>query len=372
MDPNADDLGYGDFVSGLSGWGGAPGFVSADASGGLLDPQASAAAGGAAAGRGARDVEDTSPQGRIAGAAERTAALGEKYLSMMQRLSRESSRWARRDRRFYNRNFRPLEVKMADEAAGFDTPERRERAAREAGAQTRREMSLADDQATRALLARGVNPASGAFRQGGNRAALATSAAVAGAQEAARGRVESEGWNRLGEAARFGRGYAVNPGTSAASARGSLSSGFQGAAGASDRSAGLYGTLLDFETAQANRKSDDRAGLFGAIGSIAGAALPFVLSSKGAKRDKQPVSGALEAVREMPVESWRYEKGVGDGGAQRHVGPYAEDFAAATGSGDGAMINVMDAVGVNMAATKELADKVDRLAAGRGVRGSAA
>lgn len=62
----------------------------------------------------------------------------------------------------------------------------------------------------------------------------------------------------------------------------------------------------------------------------------------------------------MPVEQWKYKDGMGDGG--EHIGPYAEDFQAATGKGDGATIPVVDAIGVTMKAVQELNQKVDKIA----------
>ena len=63
----------------------------------------------------------------------------------------------------------------------------------------------------------------------------------------------------------------------------------------------------------------------------------------------------------MPVDEWQYKRGVADGGKQRHVGPYAEDFKRETGKGDGKTIPVVDAIGTTMGAVKELSAKVDRL-----------
>jgi hypothetical protein len=93
----------------------------------------------------------------------------------------------------------------------------------------------------------------------------------------------------------------------------------------------------------------------GALGSIAG----LFMSSKDAKEKKRPVFGVLDAVKAMPVEKWSYKKGMGDGG--EHIGPYAEDFKAKTGLGNGREISVIDAVGVSMGAIKELAAKVDEI-----------
>lgn len=97
------------------------------------------------------------------------------------------------------------------------------------------------------------------------------------------------------------------------------------------------------------------ASIIKGIGTIAS-----FFSSKDAKEGKAPVDGeqVLEGIQTMPVESWKYKDGIEDG--QRHIGPYAEDFAARFG-GDGKTINMIDAVGVNMAGTKELANKVAEL-----------
>ena len=62
----------------------------------------------------------------------------------------------------------------------------------------------------------------------------------------------------------------------------------------------------------------------------------------------------------MPVDKWRYKPGRGDGG--EHVGPYAQDFAAATGQGDGKSIDMISAIGVTMGAIRDLDKKVDKMA----------
>ena len=55
-------------------------------------------------------------------------------------------------------------------------------------------------------------------------------------------------------------------------------------------------------------------------------------------------------------QHWRYR-----GDAAPHIGPYAEDFAAAF-AGDGRSIDLMDAVGATMSAVKGLAARVEALA----------
>jgi len=91
------------------------------------------------------------------------------------------------------------------------------------------------------------------------------------------------------------------------------------------------------------------------IGTIAS-----FFSSEDLKEDKKPlnVEDVLEAIKTMPVESWKYKDGVAD--SDYHVGPYAQDFARRFG-GDGKTIDVVDAFGVNTAAIQGLARKVDSL-----------
>ncbi len=73
-------------------------------------------------------------------------------------------------------------------------------------------------------------------------------------------------------------------------------------------------------------------------------------------------AGVLAGVVALPVDAWRYKPETGLE-QQTHIGPYAEDFRAAFGVGDGVTINTMDAVGVCLAAIKALSEKVEALEA---------
>ena len=125
---------------------------------------------------------------------------------------------------------------------------------------------------------------------------------------------------------------------------------------------GQQGSLLNtqynqqLQSWQANQNS--MSSMMGGLGTVAG----IMLSDQNAKTDKQPLpeGAALGAIREMPVEKWRYKPGRGDGG--EHVGPYAQDFAAATGQGDGKSIDMISAIGVTMGAIRDLDKKVDKMA----------
>ena len=68
----------------------------------------------------------------------------------------------------------------------------------------------------------------------------------------------------------------------------------------------------------------------------------------------------LEKLEDLPVERWRYKEGLGLGEGD-HIGPYSEDFKETFGLGDGKTINIIDAVGIGLSATKGLAKKVKLL-----------
>lgn len=103
-------------------------------------------------------------------------------------------------------------------------------------------------------------------------------------------------------------------------------------------------------------------GLIGSSKLASGAAGLAMFSSKKLKENREdvPEGKSLDAVKEMPVQTYDYKEGVADGGS--HVGPMAEDFQKATGKGDGMTIAVQDAIGVTMGAVKDLSSKVDKIA----------
>ncbi len=94
------------------------------------------------------------------------------------------------------------------------------------------------------------------------------------------------------------------------------------------------------------------------------AAITSAPSSKQLKTVEGDVneSGVLNAVASLPVDRWRYKAETGLS-QQLHIGPYAEDFRAAFGIGDGVTINTTDALGVCLAAIKALAARVETLEA---------
>lgn len=131
------------------------------------------------------------------------------------------------------------------------------------------------------------------------------------------------------------------------------------------------GRLNSVNSANANSAQRNAATTSAAAtaGSAALSALPYLasLSSSMVKENKEPIdhSKTLENVTALDIESWNYLPGVTDE-TQKHIGPYAEQFAKLFGVGDGIHINMIDALGVCLSSIKALTEKVTKLEAQHG------
>jgi len=88
----------------------------------------------------------------------------------------------------------------------------------------------------------------------------------------------------------------------------------------------------------------------------------YLMSSKSSKNYKQPIDGKaiLKKIEKLPVEKWRYKPETGLS-TEPHIGPYAEDVKDSFGVGDGKTINIIDIIGLNLAATKQVSKSVNRI-----------
>lgn len=295
---------------------------------------------------------------RIGEAAIKSAELGEDYLGWMQDQAKISNNWADEDRKRYKSVYEPLQDQFIEEAQGYDTPEARAEAVREAQADVSQAISTTNATAARNNARMGIDPRSGRAQAGQAAAGVGQSLALAGAANSARKQVESEGRSLRANAVNLGSGFAVNPATSLGMANSSGSSGFSGAMQGQQQMGNMLNTQYQQQMATYNANNAASSSLFGGLGSIAGLGLSM-MSSKDVKENKKPARGVLKALESMPVEQWKYKDGAGDGG--EHIGAYAEDFQKATGKGDGKSIPVVDAIGVTMGAVQELSAKVDKL-----------
>ncbi len=304
------------------------------------------------------------PDPNIGIAALKSAEVGEDYLAFMRNQADITNQWAQEDRARYTETFRPIEDRLIQEAERAKTPEVIGAKVDQAQADARFAAASGQAQQERRLRSMGVRPDSGRYDDSTRRAETAEALAVAGAGNIARRQAEAEGDAKLAAVANVGRGFAVNPAQSMSISNGGMASGVNAAM----QGYGQQGSLLqrDHDSRMASWQADqDRAaGIFGAIGRVAGAAF---FSDKDMKTEKEDAPGVLEAIREMPVEKWRYKDGTGQD-QDNHIGPYAQDFAKATGTGDGKTIKVQDAIGVTMGAVKELDKNVQKIGEAIGLR----
>ena len=298
------------------------------------------------------------PDKNIGRAALKSARTGEAMLAWMQDQAAITNEWAADDRAREVEVFRPLQDAFIQEANTWDSAARKNEAAQQAVADVRQQTANAEAGRVRQAMAMGINPNSSRFMAAGRSAALDAGLAAAGAQNMARRRVEQEAEGKRANAINMGAGLAVNPGTSMSLSNGAIQAGGSAAMTGYGQQGSLLNTQYNqqLQSWQANQNS--MSSMMGGLGTVAG----IMLSDQNAKTDKQPLpeGEALGAIRKMPVEKWRYKPGRGDGG--EHVGPYAQDFAAATGQGDGKSIDMISAIGVTMGAIRDLDKKVDKMA----------
>lgn len=155
--------------------------------------------------------------------AKRSLALGESQLAwareratkqdpmiekvVNQQISTTATNNARADEQWniYKNTFQPVEQRMVKDAMEFDSPERKERMAAEAGADVARSYDAAADSNLRTLGSMGINPNSGRFLNMSNETALSRAKDTAGAMNKARRDTEMTGIALRTGAAQFGR-----------------------------------------------------------------------------------------------------------------------------------------------------------------------
>lgn len=311
-------------------------------------------------------------------------ALTKRVTEQQLAMGDQQLEWARMDRDRYHQVFQPIEQEFIDEARRYGSKAHQAEAAAEAVGDVRTAAAAQRDEMMREQASLGVNPGSGRFRGVDRAARLDTALATAGAANRARTGARDKGLALRADVANMGRGLPTQSAQAAAlglgagsgaaglnfganqqylASTGIMNQGFQGQmqgyAGMGSTLNSLYQNQLNAERLRQSSSSDMWGGIGSAIGLIGG-----FISDPDAKKGKKPVPRglALKAVKDMPVESWRYKDGVADGGADRHVGPYADDFRKATGLGTGRAIPAQDAIGITMKAVQDLDHKVERLA----------
>jgi hypothetical protein len=278
---------------------------------------------------------------------------------------------------FQTNTLRPMQHQFIDDARNFNTEAKREELAGQAGGDTEQALAIQRSAAMRQLERMGVNPNSGRFAALMSDSGLGAARMRAGAMNNARTAARQEGHDRLMKAYGVASGnaaYGLNAlqGANASGANATVSMGAADRVAQGYTNAGMqglqgYGGTLsatgnlmnqDYQNRMYGYNADNQ--MWGGIGQLGGMAMGY-FSSEKMKTDNAPVDedAVLQKVKALPVEEWRYNSGT-----QRHVGPYAEDVQKRFGNDvapGGQMIDAVSMNGINLAATKALAKKVDRL-----------
>lgn len=278
----------------------------------------------------------------------------------------------------------PLQDQVIADAKNYNVGDESARLIKQSGADVEQAFDSQAQQNARAMARMGVNPSSGAWASTQNANAISAATAKAQGAASARQTAKTQGYALTDRAVNTMAGYPSMTMQSIGQTAGLAGQGLnvvnQGVAGmlqapnaAARNAASMGGNASSMYGTQANAYAKSQSqdnGIFGALGSVAGAALAspwvggLVLSDENAKTDKKVVDDdeALAAVRKIPVSSWRYKTGVGDEGA--HIGPMAQDVQAAAGDQSapgGKAIDMISANGINLAAIRALDKKVRKL-----------
>jgi hypothetical protein len=327
----------------------------------------------------------------------RLDAVGERLVNSQIGLSEMAGNQAKDYFAYMKDTYRPVEEGLAKDAMAFDTEARREELAGQAGATVEQQAGVADASLRRQAAAYGLNPSDGAFADNMANNSLNKTAMKVGAMNQARTQARNEGRAMKFDVAGLGRGLpgagatatsaavqggqgalnaATAPGANARADAATSAGLFGSAVGANSAAGNLllgqYGGQMDAWRAQSNAAAQESAGLGQLVGTLGSAYLgylAFAASSKDSKEDKTPVKAdlILEGLEEIPIEAWRYKKGVADGGAAKHVGPYAEDVHAQFGdeaAPGGDKLDLVSMNGIALAGIQALAKRVKRLERG--------
>ncbi len=281
--------------------------------------------------------------------------------------------------------FRPVEQGLVNDAQAFDTEAKREELAGRAGADVQQAAGAADAATARDLARYGINPADGAYADAAAGSSLNKTAATVGAMNKARTDARAEGRAFKFDVAGLGRnlpgagatstGLSINAGNAAVSNAGApaanaradaatMQSGYGTAITGNNSAGNLYGNIFNSQIQAYNADQQVSAGISSGLGTLGGMGAYKLIfgSSKKFKNKRGNVDAEKVAddVKKMPIDRWRYRKGISADQAD-HTGPYAEDFQQRFKVGDGKSIHVADGIGVALAAVKGMAKKVDRL-----------
>lgn len=258
-----------------------------------------------------------------------------------------------------------LFAKGVDDAMSYDSPAELERVRQEAAGNANTAGDVAEASRRVALSRMGVNPGSDKFSAPDNAASVARTIGVADSMNRAVAdrrdkaiMLRGQTAGMAGSAASSFAGLGINafnagvPALAAATQAKTAQGGFD---------ANMYATAVrdSIATGDQNVRRQENTGkiINTAMSSFFGSSKK--IKTGGAKLDDEKV---LERVMKIPVRSWKYKEGEGDGG--KHIGPYAEDVQRELGDNvapGGRVIDVISMHGVALASIRALNSKVEQL-----------
>lgn len=222
--------------------------------------------------------------------ATRQDPLLEKIVNQQITSGDENAARATEQWEIYRDLFHPVEKQMVKDATDFDSPERKERMAAEAGADVNRGYAATADQNLRTMGAMGINPNSGRFAGLSRETGIGLARDTAGAMNQARRATEQQGIALRTGVAQFGRNMpstgiaadtmALNAGNAATGtmAQGSqirnanqaaAAQWFGGAANSNSQAGGLLNNLYQNQIAGQQASAQASAGAMQGIGTLA-------------------------------------------------------------------------------------------------------
>lgn len=226
--------------------------------------------------------------------ATRQDPLVEKIVNQQIKSGDDNAERATEQWRIYQDLFHPVEQRMVKDANEFDSPERQERMAAEAGADVGRGYAATKDQNLRTMGAMGINPNSGRFAGLSQETNLGMAKDTAGAMNQARRATEQQGIALRTGVAQFGRNM---PSTGIAADTMSLNAGnsaiggmaqnsqirnanqqaaaqwFGGSMASNNSAGGLLNNLYQNQIAGQQAAASASSGAMQGLGALGGAAI---------------------------------------------------------------------------------------------------
>jgi hypothetical protein len=173
---------------------------------------------------------------------EKDRAITEPLIKALTESTTQSLAFAKEQKDFYDKVYKPLEEKFAETAADWASPERKEKEAARAQATVAQQFDIQRSNAEAQLKDFGINPNSGKYMSTLMQSRVAQGATAAGAAETARYQTEMTGLGLQQQAIATGRGYPAAINQTTATGQGGAQAGIQGQLAQTASGAATMGT----------------------------------------------------------------------------------------------------------------------------------